>query len=406
MRGRRAIIFVAHLQLHPLPDALGRNFAFGVQSTRAMKPTAAPVFARHLHLCGLALAVVCAGVLTPANAQAPASLVAPAESSSAPALALAMRNAAVALTAATPAADQPRLLFAFDDTLRADWHYTPRTRAGIALKDMNPAQRTAARAMLEAPLSATGLATVQNVMALEAVLRDLESGSPLRIPGNYAIAIYGIPAAQAAWGWRLEGHHLSLHFTLDSDQVVSTLPQFIGANPALVSKAVAGGPTTQARPLGAPEDAARALLASLDASQRAQAVLSTQTYGDIVSGNTKQASALDKGGLAYAAMNADQQQAVLALVGQFAAQVKPALAAARMQRVHTSALDALTFAWVGSAQKGQGHYFRVQGEKFLMEYDNSGGNHVHSVWRDFDGDWGRDVLAEHYRRGRLGAPKN
>jgi hypothetical protein len=315
-------------------------------------------------------------------------------------LALAMRNAATALAAATPAADQPRLLLAFDDTLRADWHYTPRTRSGIALKDMNPAQRTAARALLEAPLSATGLATVQDVMALEAVLRDLESGSPLRIPGNYAIAIYGTPAAQAAWGWRMEGHHLSLHFTLDSDQVVSTLPQFMGANPALVPKAVAGGPKAQTRPLGTPEDAARALLASFDAAQRTQAVLSTQTYGDIVSSNAKQASPLDKGGLAHAAMNADQQQALLALVGQFAAQVKPALAAARMQRVRTSALDALTFVWVGSAQKGQGHYFRIQGEKFLIEYDNSGGNHVHSVWRDFDGDWGRDVLADHYRRGR------
>ena len=365
-----------------------------------MKHTAASGFARHLHLCGLALAVVCAGALTLANAQTLTRVVAPPESSSAAALALAMRNAATALAAATPAADQPRLLFAFDDTLRADWHYTPRTRTGMALKDMNPAQHAAARALLEAPLSATGLATVQDVMALGAVLRDLEAGSPLRIPGNYAIAIYGTPAAQAAWGWRLEGHHLSLHFTLDSDQVVSTLPQFIGANPALVAKAVAGGPIAQTRPLGATEDAARALLTSLDASQRTQAVLSTQTYGDIVSGNTKQASALGRGGLAYAAMNAGQQQAVLALVGQFAAQVKPALAVARMQRVRTSALDALTFAWVGSAQKGQGHYFRIQGEKFLIEYDNSGGNHVHSVWRDFDGDWGRDVLADHYRRGR------
>ena len=314
-----------------------------------------------------------------------------------------MRNAATALAAATPATDQPRLLLAFDDTLRADWHYTPRTRAGIALKDMNPAQRAAARALLEAPLSTTGLATVQDVMALEAVLRELESGSPLRIPNNYAMAIYGTPSANAAWGWRFEGHHLSLHFTLDSDQVVSTLPQFMGANPALVANAVAGGhkePRAQTRPLGAPEDAARTLLVSLEPAQRAQAVLSVQTYGDIVSRNAVKVSPLEKSGLAYSAMNADQQQALLALVGQFAAQVKPALAAARMQRVRTSALDTVTFAWVGSAQKGQGHYFRIQGDKFLIEYDNSGGNHVHSVWRDFDGDWGRDVLAEHYRRGR------
>ena len=359
-----------------------------------------------------ALVMVCSGALGLASAQTTQTAATQAstpslpESSSASALALAMRTAANALAAATPASGQPRLMFAFDDTLRADWHYTPRSRAGIALKDMNPAQRVAARALLEAPLSASGLATVQDVMALEAVLRDLEAFSSLRIPDNYALAIYGTPAADAAWGWRIEGHHLSLHFTLDRDQVVSTLPQFIGANPAVVAKAVASGPKAQARPLGVPEDAARALLASFDATQRAQAVLSAQTYGDIVSRNSSQAFALEKGGLAYAAMNADQRQALLALIGQFAAQVKPALAATRMQRVRSSALDAVRFAWVGSAQQGQGHYFRIQGEKFLIEYDNSGGNHVHSVWRDFDGDWGRDVLAEHYRRGRSSNPKN
>ncbi|MBC7609451.1 MAG: DUF3500 domain-containing protein [Polaromonas sp.] len=372
----------------------------------------APVFVQRLRFCSAALLMVCSGapgLAAAQTAQTVPGLAMPEplpDSSSAAAVALAMRNAATALGAATPAADQPRLLFAFDDTLRADWHYTPRTRAGIALKDMSPAQRAAARALLEAPLSAAGLATVQDVMALEAVLRDLEAGSPLRIPGNYAMAIYGTPVANAAWGWRIEGHHLSLHFTLDRDQVVSTLPQFIGANPALVPKAVAGGPKAQTRPLGAPEDAARALLASFDAAQRAQAVLSAQTYGDIVSRNAKRASPREKGGLAYADMNADQRQALLAMVGQFAAQVKPALAATRMERVRASAPEALTFAWVGSAQKGQGHYFRVQGEKFLIEYDNSGGNHVHSIWRDFDGDWGRDVLADHYRRGRLSAPKN
>lgn len=363
-----------------------------------------PVLRRQLRFYCAALLVLGSGALGLANAQTlPTPTPSLPESSSATAVALAMRNAATALAAATPAAEQPRLLFAFDDTLRADWHYTPRSRAGLALKDMAPAQRAAARALLEAPLSASGLATVQDVMALEAVLRELEAGSSLRVPDNYAIAIYGTPAAQAAWGWRLEGHHLSLHFTLDSDQVVSTLPQFMGANPAnsaLLPKAVAGGPKAPARPLGAAEDAARALLASFDAGQRAQAVLSAQTYGDIVSRNASQASPLEKSGLAHAAMNPNQQQALLALAAQFAAHVKPALAAARMQRVRTSALDAVTFAWVGSAQKGQGHYFRIQGEKFLIEYDNSGGNHVHSVWRDFDGDWGRDVLAEHYRRGR------
>ena len=120
----------------------------------------------------------------------------------------------------------------------------------------------------------------------------------------------------------------------------------------------------------------------------------------MVSRNARQATALKKSGLGFAALNAGQRLALLAIVEQFAATLKRALAAQRLQRVLDSGLDSLQFAWVGSPQKAQGHYFRIQGATFLIEYDNSGGNHVHSVWRDFDGDWGRDVLADHYRRAR------
>lgn len=325
------------------------------------------------------------------------------ESAAAPAVARAMRSAATELLAATPAAEQAQLAFNFDDSLRSDWHYIPRRRAGLAFKDMSEPQRRAARALLQAPLSARGLAQVDEVMALEAVLRVLEAGSSLRVPQNYAVAVYGKPAGDGAWGWRIEGHHLSLHFTVDGDGVVSTLPQFMGANPAKVAAAVPvgrDGPKPGSRALGAEEDAARALLASLSPAQRTQAVISPRPYGDIVSRNAARASALDKAGIGYAALNADQRVALLGLAGQFAASLKPALAEARLQRVRAGAVEALQFAWVGALDPGQGHYFRIQGSNFLIEYDNSGGNHVHSVWRDFDGDWGRDALAEHYRRGR------
>ena len=321
------------------------------------------------------------------------------DTAAASAVASAMRSAAIELLAATPAAEQAGLAFNFDDILRSDWHYTPRRRVGLAFKDMSEAQRRAARALLQAPLSVRGLAQVDDVMALEAVLRALEAGSSLRVPQNYAVAVYGTLAAGEAWGWRIEGHHLSLHFTLNGDGVVSTLPQFVGANPATVPVGM-DGTKPGSRALAAEEDAARALLASLSPAQRAQAVISPLTYGDIVSRNAVKASAFDKAGIGYAALNATQRVALLALAGQFAAGLKPALADARLQRVRAGGLEALQFAWVGALDKGQGHYFRIQGSTFLIEYDNSGGNHVHSVWRDFDGDWGRDVLAEHYRRGR------
>ena len=163
-----------------------------------------------------------------------------ADFASAPALAAAMRSAATALLAETPASERGRLAFAFDDALRADLHYTPRSRAGIAFKDTAPTQRATARALFEALLSVQGLAQVNNVMALELVLRELESGSSLRVPQNYAIALYSPPTASEAWGWPIEGHHLSLRFTVQGDVVVSTLPQFVGANPALTANAVAG----------------------------------------------------------------------------------------------------------------------------------------------------------------------
>ncbi len=324
------------------------------------------------------------------------------EAAAAPAMASAMRSAATQLLAATPAPDRGQLALQFDDSLRADWHYTPRRRTGLAFKDMTDAQRAAARALLQAPLSARGLAQVDDVMALEVVLRELESGSSLRVPQNYAVALYGTPEPDKAWGWRVEGHHLSLHVTLNRDAVVSTLPQFIGANPAQVPTGMPHGPKALSRALGAEEDAAPALLASLSASQRSQAVISNQPYGDIVSRNAAQSKPLDKAGIGFTALNAEQREALLSLASQFAAGLKPALADARMQRVRSGGVESLQFAWVGSLEKGQGHYFRIQGATFLIEYDNSGGNHIHSVWRDFDGDWGRDVLADHYRRGRQG----
>ena len=267
-----------------------------------------------------------------------------------------MRSAASQLLAATPAADPARLAFSLDDSLRSDWHYTPRSRAGLALKDMTEPQRAAARALLQAPLSTRGLTQVDDVMALEAVLRMLENGSSLRVPGNYAVAVYGTPAGSGAWGWRIEGHHLSLHFTVDGDGVVSTLPQFIGANPAVVpvlTPAVAGQPKPGSRPLAAEEDAARALLASLSPAQRAQAVISPRPYGDIVSRNAAKASALDKAGIAYAALDDAQRAALLALAGQFAAGLKPALAEARLQRaLWRRASPAVRVGWLAGQRPG------------------------------------------------------
>ncbi len=307
-------------------------------------------------------------------------------------------QAARALVDATPAAQRASLLLPFTDSARSDWHYTPRRRDGLAWKAMAPAQRETTTALLRTALNERGLDKVRAVMALEITLRQLEASGLSRDPENYAVALYGEPGA-VAWGWRIEGHHLSLHFSLAGDRLVATLPQFFGANPATVARDVGGGaPRAGLRLLGNEEDLARAWLAGLSPAQRARAVFSARPFGDIVSGNARRASPLDAVGLPLADMDAAQQAQALHLIAAFADHLQPDLAQTRLARVRAALLDTIRIGWAGSLKAGEPHYFRIQGARFLIEFDNSGGNHVHSVWRDFDGDFGRDVLGEHYRQ--------
>ncbi len=312
--------------------------------------------------------------------------------------------AALRLRDATPAAERGALMHPLTLDARTDWHYTPRRRAGIAWKEMSSAQRDAATALLRSALTENGLDKVRAVMALEIALRQLETFGLQRDPENYALAIYGEPASTGqAWGWRIEGHHLSLHMTLQGDRYVATLPQFFGANPARVPRDF--GPTVRAgvRVLGSEEDQARALLESLSVAQRSSAIFDARPYGDIVTRNAAHATAPEPKGVAFAALSSAQQARLLALVSVFAEHLQPELAQARLARVRANdGLQTLRFGWAGSTEPGQPFYFRVQGAAFVIEFDNSGGNHVHSVWRDFEGDWGRDVLADHYRNAGAG----
>jgi hypothetical protein len=305
-------------------------------------------------------------------------------------------QAAQRLIEATAPAQRGALLLPFTETVRSDWNYTPRRRDGLAWKAMSTAQREATTALLRTALNERGLDKVRAVMALEITLRQLEAFGFSRDSENYALAIYGEPGVRG-WGWRIEGHHLSLHFSLESDRYVSTLPQFFGANPAVVPRDVGGAPREGFRLLGSEEDLARQWLASLTAPQRSRATFDTRPFGDIVSGNAPRARPLDAVGLPFAEMDVAQQAQVLKLIGAFADHLQPELTEARLARVRAASLDSIRVGWAGSDQPRQPHYFRIQGANFLIEFDNSGGNHIHSVWRDFEGDFGRDVLREHYR---------
>ena len=296
-----------------------------------------------------------------------------------------------AFLASLPEDRRPAAKLGFQGRDRTTWRYTPGSRAGLALQDMSPAQREAAQAMLRSFLSAEGYLKVQSIIALEVVLRELERWDE-RDPERYWFAVFGDPGSDAAWGVRVEGHHVSLHITVVKGRFVSASPTFLGANPAEVR----GGPRQGQRALAAEEDAARALLDSLGTDQRAEAIVDAAPYGDIVTRNQSQANPLDQRGIAYSKLTPAQQKQLLALLEVYAATLHPALAAERLGAVRKAGLDGIRFAWAGATARGRPHYYRVQGPTFVVEFDNSGGNHVHTVWRDFAGDFGRDLLSEHY----------
>ena len=309
-----------------------------------------------------------------------------------------MRVAAERVLAALPPATRDKVGKPFDDRDRTDWHYTPRSRNGVALKELDAQGRDAVHALLKQALSATGYRKVVNIVELELVLRELETFGLMRDPERYHLTIYGTPSATAAWGWRFEGHHVSLNFTIGGDSIAVDAPSFLGANPAKVPR----GPKAGLRVLAAEEDEARALLTSLTEAQRGEAVFEARTYGDIVTSNAAKVDPLQAVGLSAAAMTETQRAQLLKLVEVYAATFEPTLAQARMARVGEGGVDNIRFGWAGSTERGRQHYYRVQGPLFLIEYDASqdGGNHVHTVWRDFTGDFGRDLLREHYENAK------
>lgn len=307
-----------------------------------------------------------------------------------------MRAAAEALIASVDERKRARLVLPFADERRSDWHYTPRSRPGLSFADFDPAQRESLQRLLRSALSAAGHRKVVNIIELELVLREMETfGRLLRDPDKYFVVVFGTPDAKAPWGWRFEGHHLSLNFTLRGDSAIATTPSFFGANPAEVRS----GPKQGLRVLAQEEDEGRKLLGLLDAGQRRTAIVDERTYGDIVTGAKDRVTPLDQRGLEARAMSEAQKAQLRKLIETYADSFEAPLRAARLARA-AEGFDAIRFSWAGAAERGKPHYYRVQGPKFLIELDASqnDGNHVHTVWRDYDGDFGRDLLREHHAR--------
>ena len=330
------------------------------------------------------------------------------------------------------------------------WNFIPASmfpRNGISFKELNQAQRQRAHDLMKASLSQTGYLTAASVMQLENVLREIEgpsasagappaaqpappapaadpaagergaaarggggqrggrggrggggdgAGAPvIRDPELYYVTVFGDPSAKSAWGWRLEGHHVSLRFAIDNGRLlVSSTPQFLGANPAEVPYGY--GPNTGLRVLAAQEDAARALVLALDAKRQAIAIVAPNPRG-FASGTTVKFDPQTPVGLPMSQMTPAQRDMLMKLIDSYATIMPADIAAARLAKIKTAGTDTIMFAWSGSTEKGRQYQYQVQGPTFLIEHNNTqnNGNHIHAVWRDFNGDFGRDVLAEH-----------
>ena len=285
---------------------------------------------------------------------------------------------------------------AFDSEERFNWFDLPKEREGLPHKLMKPAQQQLALAVVKAGLSEAGYTKAETIRALDTVLAEMEKDPVRRDIEKYYLTFFGAPSPGGSWGMRWEGHHLSLHWTVVNGKAIATTPQFFGSNPAEVRE----GPKKGTRALAAEEDLGRALVTALDPSQRARAVIADTAPSDILTTNTRKAAIQEASGLPYSAMTVDQRGMLLSLLNEYAAAQPKALAAERIDKVKKAGLDKIVFAWMGGIEKGALHYYRVQGPTFLIEYDNvqNGGNHIHAVWRDFTGDFGLDLLEEHYRK--------
>jgi hypothetical protein len=310
----------------------------------------------------------------------------------------AMASAATAFLATLPDDARRRAVIAFGDKERFNWHYVPRGREGVAFKAMPAAARTAAHELMKVSLSAVGYGKAVNVIRLEGVLRQLETfGGLLRDPENYSVTVFGAPESGAPWGWRLEGHHLSLNFTLVPGKPVAVTPAFFGANPAEVRS----GPLKGLRTLAREQDLGRALAQGMDAAQRRRMTISAQSLGDIVSGPGRGESLASQVGVPAADLAQAQRELLMQLVEEYARNMRADVADEQLRRIREAGVERIHFAWAGPIDPGHAHYYRIHGPTVLIELDNTqnDANHIHSVWRDPRNDFGADLLRAHYRHG-------
>ncbi len=291
-----------------------------------------------------------------------------------------------------------RTIYEYMDGERIFWYYPPVNRHGLALRDMDDDQRQLAYSLMETGLTDRSFDQAKSIIEHESVLGPLEKEagvtSFVRDPDLYYWTVFGDPGSdKEPWGWRVEGHHISLNFSLWGDKFISMTPFFFGANPAEVRK----GPKKGLRILDQREDLAFELMNSLDQGQSSKATIYGEAPYDILTYNASRVSLPPEEGLPASKMNDTQKDILRNLVNVYVNQVRTDMAQEKLQRLEEEGFDGLHWAWGGPVEEGKEHYYRIHGGNFVVEFDNrqNGANHIHSVWRDVENDFANDVLREH-----------
>jgi hypothetical protein len=298
---------------------------------------------------------------------------------------------------------QKEAMLPYKDILRFDWNYTPRARKGLPLKQMNASQRKAAMELIKVVLSQEGYRKAEQIIDLENVLRVVETrpaNDTYRDPENYAFLIFGEPGNDP-WGWRVEGHHLSLHFSSINNQITYT-PSFMGSNPG---KVLADVPQKGKVILKDEQDIAFKLLNSLNEAQQKKVDLGDKAPNEIFTTNSRKAVLEKMEGIAMRDLSPEQKAIFKSLIMSYLQRYHVTLKSQQWAELEKAGLDHIHFAWMGDHEPiigpGHGHYYRIHGPTFLIEFDNTqnGGNHIHSVVRDLTNDFGEDMLRAHYEKG-------
>ncbi len=304
-----------------------------------------------------------------------------------------MTSLAAAFAGSLDSAQQARALHPFDGAARRDWGYTPRARPGLPLRAMRADQRRATWALVDAVLSAEGAAKARGVLALEAMLQERTANKAFRDPENYALALFGQPG-QGPWGWRFEGHHISLTLTVVPGIGIAVTPHFFGANP-FSGKVVPTGHGGLARVLERESALAFEVVNGLDRRQLQQALIAPEAPPDFLTGPGREHSLREPMGLALDAMRSEQRNRATALLETFFHHLQPSLAEAVTAKVRSAGLGAIRFAWAGGTSPDRLHYYRLHGPTLLIEYDRTEADHAHSVWHDPTNLFGEDHLRVH-----------